>query len=200
MHHKVLDLAAQLDQAYVETITVLAKAVETRDAYTGGHVERVRYYSACIAERLGISGDERRYLECGAVLHDVGKIAVPDLILGKRGPLSRREWRLVQRHPLVGRQLLAGITFLGPALEAVATHHERWDGTGYPRRLKGDAIPLPGRVVAVADAYDAMTTDRPYRPALPPEAALDELKRGRGTQFDPDVVDAFLAAGAGQAA
>jgi HD-GYP domain-containing protein (c-di-GMP phosphodiesterase class II) len=126
------------------------------------------------------------------VLHDVGKIGVPDAILHKPGPLDPTEWSLMRHHPDIARRVLEGITFLAPSLDAVAAHHERWDGTGYPGGLAGEAIPLGGRIVAVADAYDAMVSDRVYRAGLPHSAALAELEEGRGTQFDPDVADAFL--------
>ncbi|MGH2351406.1 MAG: HD-GYP domain-containing protein [Chloroflexota bacterium] len=192
MYRKTLTLAGQLDQAYLETITALAKAVEARDLHTGNHVERVRRYSVYIAEHLGISGDERRSLEFGAVLHDVGKIGIPDSILSKRGPLDATEWQIMRRHPEIGRDVLASIAFLGPALDAVACHHERWDGLGYPFGLEGHAIPLAGRIVCVADAYDAMTTNRSYQAKRTVDDALAEIARGRGTQFDPDVADVLL--------
>ena len=176
-----------------QTSAALARAVEARDAYTGGHIERVRRYSLALADRLDLAGDLRQHLEVGAILHDIGKIAVPDAVLGKGGALAPEEWAAMRRHPEIGCRLLAGIAFLGPAVEAVAAHHERYDGTGYPRGLAGAAIPLLGRIVAVTDAYDAMTTDRPYRRALAPAAVHAELVRGRGTHWDPAIVDALLA-------
>jgi putative two-component system response regulator len=194
VYGKVMQMAAQLDQAYIETITALARAVEARDQHTGAHVERVRAYCVGIAEHLAISGDARRQLEFGAVLHDVGKIGVRDAVLTKRSALAEPEWLEVRQHPDIGLKLLGDIPFLAGALEAVAAHHERWDGAGYPRGLSGDSIPLAGRIVAVADAFDAMTTDRPYRKAREAGAALDEIARGAGTQFDRRVVEAFLQA------
>jgi HD-GYP domain-containing protein (c-di-GMP phosphodiesterase class II)/anti-sigma regulatory factor (Ser/Thr protein kinase) len=188
-----VDLAGRLDSAYLEIITALAKAVEVRDEYTGSHVERVCHYTMKIAQALKMSAEALRPLEFGAVLHDVGKIGVPDTILGKPAPLDDREWQVMRRHPEIGRGVLEGISFLAPALDAVACHHERWDGRGYPRQLAGDEIPLAGRIVAVADAFDAMTTDRPYRKGLPVDQALAELQRGRGKSFDPQIVDAFVA-------
>ena len=186
-------LAKQLDQAYLDTITALAKAVEARDQYTSYHVERVRAESMRIARRFGLSKEALRYLEFGAVLHDVGKLGIPDAILGKPGPLTPVELETMRHHPTIGRRLLEGIRFLGPALPAVESHHERWDGLGYPRGLSKDAIPLEGRIVAVADAYDAMTSDRPYRLGMSDDAARTNIAEGRGSQFAPDVVDAFLA-------
>jgi HD-GYP domain-containing protein (c-di-GMP phosphodiesterase class II) len=133
------------------------------------------------------------------VLHDVGKIGVPDAILVKVGPLDPDEWRAMRAHPEIGRRVLEGVAFLAPAVAAVAHHHERWDGKGYPDGLAAGAIPLAGRVVAVADAYDAMATDRPCRTGLPVEVARAEIERGRGSQFDPDAAEAFLATSHGDA-
>lgn len=191
-HREALTLAGRLDQAYLETISALARAVEARDNYTGGHVERVRQHSSRIGETLGLGGTALRQLEFGAVLHDVGKIGVPDAILAKTGPLGADEWTVMRSHPAIGRRVLEGITILAGALDAVGCHHERWDGEGYPNGLTGDAIPLFGRIVAIADAYDAMVSDRPYRRGLPVSAALAEIERGRGRQFDPDVAALFL--------
>jgi anti-sigma regulatory factor (Ser/Thr protein kinase) len=185
-------LAGQLDRAYLETVAALARAVEARDGSTGDHVERVRRSSMRLADALQLAGEGRRHLEFAAVLHDVGKLGLPDTVLGKPGPLSSEEWASMRQHPEIGRQVLEGVAFLAPVLDIVATHHERWDGQGYPGRLAGAAIPLAARIIAVADAYDAMTTDRPYRPALPEATARAELERGRGGQFDPQIVDAFL--------
>ena len=192
LYRRGIDLAARLDQAYVETISGLALAVEARDRYTGLHVERVRFYSVTIAERLGVSGDDRRQIEFGALLHDVGKIGVPDSVLAKTGPLTEDEWALMRDHPSIGARVLGGIDFLRPAVAAVLSHHERWDGNGYPRGLRGEVIPLSGRIVAVADAYDAMTSGRPYRTRLTSAAAREEILRQRGRHFCPDVVDAFV--------
>jgi HD-GYP domain-containing protein (c-di-GMP phosphodiesterase class II) len=192
-YDQALALAGRLDGAYLETITALARAVEARDRYTGWHVERVRSYSLEIGTALGLAGDALRQLEFGAVLHDVGKIGVPDAVLGKPGPLDADEWRAMRQHPEIGRRLLEAVSFLAPAIDAVAHHHERWDGMGYPAGLAGQAVPLAGRIVAVGDAFDAMTSDRPYRAGLPVEAALAEIERGRGTQFDPQIAAAFLA-------
>jgi HD-GYP domain-containing protein (c-di-GMP phosphodiesterase class II) len=182
-----------IEKAYRETIAALARAVEARDHYTGAHVERVRRHSMSVARCLGLDATALRHLDFGALLHDVGKIGVPDAVLGKDGPLDAVEWDLMRQHPVIGREVLAGIGFLAPALDAVAYHHERWDGRGYPDGLAGNAIPLLGRIVGVVDAYDAMTSDRPYRAGMPAADALAEIERGRGRQFDPVVVDAFMA-------
>jgi HD-GYP domain-containing protein (c-di-GMP phosphodiesterase class II) len=195
MHRQALDLAQRLDYAYLETITALARAVEARDDYTGGHIERVRRYSLQVGESLGLTQEQLRHLEFGAVLHDVGKIGVPDGVLGKPGPLEQNEWQVMRTHPEIGRRVLQGIAFLEPTVEAVASHHERWDGRGYPNGLSGDQIPLAGRIVGVVDAYDAMVTDRPYRRGLPLSVAISEIEKGRGTQFDPDIALVFLLSG-----
>jgi HD-GYP domain-containing protein (c-di-GMP phosphodiesterase class II) len=185
-------LTKKLDQAYLETITALAKAVEARDHVTGHHVERVRAMSVRVGQLLRLTSDSIRQLEFGAVLHDVGKIGLPDSILGKPGALSPEEIQIMRQHPLMGRKMLEGVSFLHPALPAVEAHHERWDGLGYPHGLSGSDIPVAGRIVAVVDAFDAMTSDRPYRKALSHDTARSALLAGRGTQFDPVVVDVFL--------
>jgi HD-GYP domain-containing protein (c-di-GMP phosphodiesterase class II) len=191
-HRRAVKLAAELRAAYLHTITALARAVEARDQYTGGHVERVRRYSVRIGNTLGMAEDLLMHLEFGAVLHDVGKIGVPDLILGKTGPLDPEEWLFMRRHPEIGCSVLKDVGFLAPALDVVAYHHEQWDGGGYPAGLAGEQIPLAGRIVAVADTFDAMTSDRPYRRGLPLDVALAELERGKGTKYDPMVIEAFM--------
>jgi HD-GYP domain-containing protein (c-di-GMP phosphodiesterase class II) len=193
VHREAVALANKLDTSYVETMTALAKSVAARDSYTATHVERVMVHSRRIGKACGLDGAALRQLELGAVLHDVGKIGVPDKILQKPGPLDPDEWTRMRDHPEIGRRVLEGIAFLADALDAVGCHHERWDGRGYPMGLAGEAIPLFGRIVAVADAFDAMVADRPYRAGLPVDVALQEIERGRGSQFDPDIARAFLA-------
>lgn len=192
-HREAVTLAEQLRHTALDSITALAKSVEARDDYTGGHIEWVRRYSLQIASALGLAGDDLIHLEFGAILHDIGKIGVPDAILSKPGPLDSEEWIQMRRHPEIGQRVLEGVVSLAPALDAVLCHHERWDGHGYPAGLAGPAIPLAGRIVAVADSFDAMTSDRPYRKGLPIEIALAEIRSGRGVQFDPDVAEVFLA-------
>ena len=153
----------------------------------------MRKHGLRIGEALGLGAVQLRQLEFGAVLHDIGKIGIPDAILANSGPLDPDEWTVMRTHPEVGRRVLEGISFLAEALDAVGCHHERWDGGGYPGGLAGEAIPLFGRIVAIADAYDAMVSDRSYRRGLPVEVALAEIERGRGTQFDPDLARLFLA-------
>ena len=193
-HARAVNLTHQLDQAYLETITAISKSIEARDNYTGGHVERVRRYGLALADNVGLETGSARELEFGAILHDVGKIGVPDAILTKAGPLDANEWQVMQQHPEIGRRVLEGIGFLARPLDVVLHHHERWDGRGYPQGLVGDGIPLVARIVSVVDAFDAMTSDRPYRKGLPREVALGEIRKGQGTQFDPALVETFLNA------
>lgn len=183
--------ARQLRRAYEDLLRVLATAIEERDDYTGGHIRRVAAYSVAIGRELGLPENELHALEMGAILHDIGKIAITDAILRKRGGLRPLERAKMREHPEIGARMLEQIPFLRPALDAVLAHHERVDGRGYPRGLAGDQIPLVGRIVAVADAFDAMTTTRPYRPARAVGEALAELRREAGRQLDPAVVAAF---------
>jgi cyclic di-GMP phosphodiesterase len=180
-----------LQTAYLETIRSLAFVVEAKDAGTGQHLERCRVYGMALMRELGIE-DDYPDAPYGFLLHDAGKVGVPERILGKPGPLTAAEWRVMRTHPLIGYQMVAGIPFLANAAEIVRAHHETFDGTGYPAGLKRDEILLPARVFAVVDAFDAMTSDRPYRAALPIDQAAAELKKMAGTQFDPDCVKAFL--------
>jgi putative nucleotidyltransferase with HDIG domain len=183
----------ELRRSYMATVRALCNAVEARDAYTGKHAERVAAYGMEIARRLGAPFADDPEVEFGFLLHDVGKVAVPDAILWKPEPLTQDERALMEKHPIVGWEILREIDFLGEAKLVVRHHHERWDGTGYPDRLAGDAVPVEAYVVGLADAWDAMTTDRPYQRALSWDEAAEEVRRGRGSQFAPDVVDAFFA-------
>lgn len=184
----------ELELARLEILERLARAAEYRDDLTGEHIVRVGRLSETIGRVLGLSEEVLFLLRHAAPLHDLGKIAIPDAILRKPGKLTHEERRIMRQHTLIGAQILEGCPY--PAVEMARqialTHHERWDGRGYPCRLKGTEIPLWGRIVALADAYDAMTHDRPYRPAKPLEEAVEEIRTQRGKQFDPIVVDAFL--------
>jgi HD-GYP domain-containing protein (c-di-GMP phosphodiesterase class II) len=182
---------AILETAFLETVHSLAFVVEAKDAYTGQHLERCRVYGVAMMKALGIH-DEYPDAQYGFLLHDAGKVGVPERILGKPGPLTAAEWRVMRTHPLIGYQIVAGIPFLKNAAEIVRSHHEMFDGSGYPAGLRRDEIPVPARVFSVVDAFDAMTTDRPYRSALPLAHAVGELRRMSGTQFDPEVVAAFI--------
>ena len=183
----------ELKRSYRATVRALANAVEARDAYTGRHAERVAAYGLAIATAAGVDPVDSPEMEFGFLLHDVGKVAVPDAILFKPAELTPAEETVMRTHPVVGWEILREIEFLGPAKLVVRHHHERWDGDGYPDRLHGDDIPILARVFAVADTLDALTTDRPYRPATDFGAARAEIESVSGTQFDPEVVEAFRA-------
>ena len=173
-------------------LDALLAALDTRDTETEGHSERVTAYTMLLADQMGVAQDELYHIERGALLHDIGKIGVPDRILLKAGPLTPDEWSEMHKHPVIGFKMCSKIDFLKGAAQIVLHHHERWDGGGYPDGLSGEMIPLGARIFAVVDTFDAMTTDRPYRPAAEYEAACLEIVKHRGTQFDPTVVDAFL--------
>lgn len=181
----------KLHRAYVEFTGSLASALDARDRYTAGHSRRVSEISVRLAEGLGLPEETVREVRVGALLHDIGKIGIADSILQKDSDLTTEEFRIVQSHPVIGRRILEGVEGFEPFLPAVELHHENWDGTGYPVGLSGTAVPQAARIVHVADAYDAMTTDRPYRRGMSHEQALALLTRHAGTQFDPEVVRVF---------
>jgi putative nucleotidyltransferase with HDIG domain len=181
-----------LGRGYLDTIRSLAAAVDAKDPYTRGHAERVAALAVEIGRELGLSGDALRALEYGGILHDIGKIGVPDEILAKRAPLSPEEMALVRAHPVVGAEIVAGVEFLKEALPAVRGHHERWDGTGYPDGLRGAEIPLVARIVNIADTWDACTSLRPYQDPIPEDVVVAILAGLRGAQTDPAVHDALL--------
>jgi len=181
-----------LEQSYDYTLEALGNALDLKDAETEGHCQRVTAYTVCIAKRMNVDAVTLRHIARGAFLHDIGKMAVPDSILRKPGPLTGDEWKVIRRHCEVGYAVLQRIPFLKEAAEIVLTHQEKFDGTGYPQGLKGNQIPLGARIFAIADTLDAMISDRPYRSALPVATAQEEIARCAGTQFDPGVVDVFL--------
>jgi HD-GYP domain-containing protein (c-di-GMP phosphodiesterase class II) len=183
--------AVQLRASYEATVRALADAVEARDPYTARHAERVAAYGLEIARACGIDSDDTADLEFGFLLHDVGKIAISDAILHKPGQLTETERDDMRRHPVIGEEIVRGIDFLGGAREVVRSHHERWDGAGYPDRLAGERIPLSARVFAIADTFDALTSDRPYRRAATFREARRVIAAASGTQFDPQIADAF---------
>jgi putative nucleotidyltransferase with HDIG domain len=179
---------------YRETLASLSNALEAKDAVTSQHTEEVVRLAVAVAAELELDLEAVRTVELGAVLHDIGKVRVPEAILNKPGPLDEAEWAVMRTHPKVGEQIVRPIQSLQAILPIVRHHHERWDGTGYPDGLSGRAIPVGARIVAVCDAYRAMTEDRPYREALGPDEARRELEEGSGTQFDPECVAALLRA------
>jgi ribonuclease P protein subunit RPR2 len=183
--------SAQLRASYMATVRALANAVEARDAYTGHHAERVAAYGLELARASGLEIADDPQTEFGFLLHDVGKVAVPDAILFKPAPLTDEERVLMERHPLIGWEILRDIDFLGDAKLVVRHHHERWDGRGYPDGLAGEDIPSAARVFAVADTLDALTTDRPYRPAGSFAEAREIIGAGSGRQFCPSSVEAL---------
>jgi ribonuclease P protein subunit RPR2 len=183
--------AQELRRSYTATVRALSNAVEARDAYTGKHAERVTAYGMEIARAVGLTTTDDPEIEFGFLLHDIGKVAVPDAILYKPGKLTDKERALMAQHPVIGAEIVSGIEFLGEAPKIIRSHHEHWDGSGYPDGLAGEEIPLSARVFAVADVLDALTTNRPYRPASPLAVARKMIVAGSGTQFDPQVIDAF---------
>jgi HD-GYP domain-containing protein (c-di-GMP phosphodiesterase class II) len=183
----------ELQQAYQGTALLLGDVVEADDGYTGEHCRHVVELTQAVGRRLGLTREQLRDLEFSALLHDVGKIAIPKEILNKPGPLDDREWEIMKTHSVVGQQMLdrVGGFMTGVGL-IVRSHHERWDGGGYPDGLAAAEIPLPARIITVCDAYNAMTTTRSYRAALPVAEAVRRLREAAGTQFDPRVVEAVL--------
>ena len=188
-----LRLNQTIVDAYKSTITALAAAIDAKDHYTRGHSRRVTEYALMGAASLSLSKDELEDIEYGGILHDVGKIGIADSILTKPGPLTDEERDIIRRHPLIGANMLFGIPFLEKARILVLHHHERYDGGGYPHGVKGEAIPVGARLLAVADAFDTMVTDRPYRAALGVDYGINELYKCKGTQFCPVAVEAFIA-------
>jgi HD-GYP domain-containing protein (c-di-GMP phosphodiesterase class II) len=180
-------------EAYKNTISALAAAIDAKDPYTCGHSQRVQEYTLMAGTFLSLSTDEIETLEYAGILHDIGKIAIDSQILNKPGPLTASEWAIMREHSTIGADLLMGIPFLEKASELVLCHHERFDGKGYPGGLKGEDIPLGARLIAVADAFDTMTTDRAYRPAMSVDAAVKELHSCAGGQFCPVAVKAFIS-------
>jgi putative two-component system response regulator len=173
-------------------IFMLAQAVEAKDAYTEGHLRRLRSYGEQLAIAFGLSPSEVRAVRYGGILHDIGKIGVDEAIIRKPGPLTPEEAAQMRRHPEIGAQIISQMRFAPEVAPIINGHHEYWDGSGYPRGLKGEQIPIGARIITIVDAYDAMTTDRPYRAALSIEEAVRRLRAARGTQFDPELLEVFL--------
>lgn len=178
--------------AHLQTVTMLANVIETRDPYTAGHLERVRRLALNLAFALDWPLEKIAILEFGAILHDIGKIIVPSHVLKKTGPLDEDEWRLMRQHPIAGAKMLESVDHLRPAIPYVLYHHELWNGNGYPFGLAGEEIPVEGRLLAIVDAFDAMTSNRPYHFSITAEEALQELEKNKGVFFDPYMVDVFI--------
>ena len=190
---ELTDALRRTADAYNSTLSALVAALDAREHETSDHSQRVVRYTLAIASKMALGGDDLDQIGRGALLHDIGKIGVPDSILLKAGPLTPAEWIEMRKHPEIGHQILQSIGFLSQAAEIVLSHQERWDGGGYPRRLKGKEIALGARIFAIADTLDAMTSDRPYRRGVSYDEARAEIARCSGTQFDPACVEAFLS-------
>ena len=186
-------LVEEVRKKLVETVGALARSMEAKDYYTGGHTERVSDIAVALAERLGYEGLELDAVEIGALLHDIGKIGIPERILHKPGPLDDEEWKVMKEHPVISEYILQEVDLDPIVLQIARSSHERMDGTGYPDGKAGDEIPMPARIVLVADAFDALTSDRPYRSARTVPAAMEELRAHAGTQFCPKVIEALEA-------
>ena len=192
INKKLSDTYQKLEQAYMESIETVRYTVEAKDTYTRGHSDRVSAYSVLIGQKLNLSEEDIRRLRIGGLFHDVGKIGVPDSILLKEGKLSDDEYSEIKNHPTIGAHILSTASIFQDILPIVKYHHEKYDGTGYPERLKGENIPYLARIAAVADAFDAMTSKRVYRDSLPIEKVIEEFKRCKGSQFDPELADVFI--------
>ena len=185
----------RIKAASMETILRLSIAAEFKDAGTGEHIKRMSYYAAAIARQMGLDENTIEGILYAAPMHDIGKVGIPDRILTKPGKLDPDEWEIMKKHPLIGAKILAGsdVEFIQLAETIAHYHQEKWDGSGYPEHLKGTQIPLTSRIVSIADVFDALTSKRPYKEAFTTEVSLDIIREGRGSHFDPDVVDAFFA-------
>lgn len=182
----------ELRELFYKTIRAISNTLDTKDAYTNGHSLRVTLYSMILASELNLDDNYMEDIEIAGLLHDIGKIAMPKRILCKNGKLTDEEFMIMKAHPSKGERIVFNIKKLQLISSWVKTHHEKWDGRGYPDGLKGEEIPLPGRIIALADTYDAMTSTRPYRVALPHQTAIEEIKRCSGTQFDPNLAELFI--------
>lgn len=186
-------LYEQLKEAFYTTVYTLAETIEKRDPYTGNHTKRVMEYSLAIGKTLGLPEEDMSRLQLGAVLHDIGKIGISDSVLLKESALTDEEFEQIKKHPVYGEEIIRNISQLKSAIPGVKSHHEKFNGRGYPDALKGEEIDITARIIAVADSFDAMTSTRPYRKGLSMDSAFDELRKYSGSQFDPDVVEAFFA-------
>ena len=185
-------MADELEKTSAATLVTLSRALDARDQDTEGHSERVATLAVEIGREIGMKETDLRSMRMAALLHDIGKIGVPDAILRKPGPLDEQEWALIRKHPQIGYDILQNIPFLNPALDAILHHHEKFNGKGYPTGLRGETISLSARILSVVDVYDALTSHRPYRSAFPAENALEMIRREAGQQFDPEVTKALI--------
>jgi response regulator RpfG family c-di-GMP phosphodiesterase len=201
LERQVQEQSHRIQELFLQGVQMLARALEAKDAYTRGHSIRVSRYAVATASRMGFSGESLDGIRLGGELHDIGKIGTRESVLHKPGSLTDEEFRQITEHPLLGERMLSPLAHESPdVLRIVRSHHERLDGRGFPDGLRGEKIPIEARIVAVADAFDAMTTRRPYRESRPPADALAELRRVAGSQLDPEAVEAFVEAGAAGAA
>ncbi len=192
INSELSDTYEKLEKAYLESIQTLRYTVEAKDTYTRGHSDRVAQYSVLIGQKLNLSDDDLRLLQLGGLFHDIGKIGVPDDILKKNAKLTDDEYSEIKNHPSIGAHILSSATIFKDIIPIVKHHHEKYDGTGYPGKLAGNDIPYLARIAAVADSFDAMTSKRIYRDSLPLDVVINEFRRCRGTQFDPEIDDVFL--------
>ena len=181
-----------LKKAHLDSVKILVEAIDAKDPYTRGHSDRVRKWSVALAEKLGFSEKRLESLEFGALLHDVGMIGIKDEVLRKQGPLNPMEYEHIQEHPLIGVKIVEGGSFFKDEIPMIRHHHERFDGSGYPDGLVGKSIPLEARIISIADAFDAMSSLRPYRREMSQEDALVEMEKGKGKQFDPKILEIFI--------
>ncbi len=193
LEKKVRERTAELENAYQLTLMSLVNAIDVKEESTGNHSLRVAFYAEVIAAKMEIAQDEVADIWRGSLLHDLGKIGIPDSILLKKGPLNEEEWLIIKRHPVIGYTLIKDIKPLNNAAQIVLSHHERFDGKGYPNGLKGDQIPLGARIFSVVDAFDSITSNRPYRQSKTNDFAVEEIMKHREKQFDPEIVDVFLS-------
>lgn len=190
---KVKEITAKLNNSVIQTVGSLIMAIEEKDKYTRGHSHRVAFYASLVAQNMNLSDEEKKKLEYAALLHDVGKIGISEQILNKPGKLNNVEYEIIKTHPSKGVKILEPLKFLEDLLPIIEAHHERYDGKGYPHGLIHEQIPMLARLIGVCDAYDAMTSERSYRQPLAKEAALQEIKNGSGSQFDPAMVQKFIS-------
>ncbi len=182
----------ELSSSYLGMVRTLAEVCESKDTYTRSHLDRTYQYAMALTRRVAPEYAERAEIGYGYLLHDIGKVGIPDAVLNKPGKLTEEEWALMRTHPVIGVNIVKPLKLLGDAVGIIRWHHERWDGKGYPEGLKGEETYLPARIFMLADTFDAMTTDRPYRKALPIHVALEEIDRHAGTQFDPELAKAWV--------